>query len=94
MIVLRVVLSVVVEVGITEVTAVDIVCGAFVESPAVVFPAGVDVTVEECVVVTVGVVAVLTLVLSEVVKVGITEVTVADVVCDAVVETPAVVVPA
>ncbi len=78
-----------------EVTAVDVVCGAVVETPAVVFPAGVDVTVDGCVVVTVGVVAVLTLVLSEVVEVVITIGSTVDVVCGAVEEeTPAVVVPA
>ncbi len=62
--VLTVVLSVVVDVVITIGSAVDVVCGAVVETPVVVDPAGVDVTVEGCVDAAVGVVAALTVVLS------------------------------
>ncbi len=101
MAVLPVVLSVVVEVVITIVSAVDMLCGAVVETPAVVVPARVDVTVEGCVVVVdfisvgvVDVVAVLPVVVSVVVEVVITIVSAVDILCGAVVETPAVVVPA
>ncbi len=84
-----------VEVVITIGSAVDVVCGAVVETPAVVVPAGVDATIEGCiVVVAVGVVAVLPVVLSVVVDAVITIGSAVDVVCGAVVETPAVVLPA
>ncbi len=81
------------------------VCGAVVETPVVVVPAGVIVTVEGCVVVfvvvvvfiSVGVknaVAVLPVVLSVVVEVVITIGSAVDVVCGSAVETPAVVLSA